>query len=84
MEIFGLDQAFNQVSDLLKNEGVGGVGIYGMGGVGKTTLMRKIHQDFFLAHEFQIIWITVSDYLDQKRCAADEATQGNQNGMLGG
>lgn len=38
----GQDQAFNEVGKFLAENDVRMLGIYGMGGVGKTTLMNKI------------------------------------------
>lgn len=38
---FGQDKSFIKVCDFLTNDEVGMVCIYGMGGVGKTTLMKK-------------------------------------------
>ncbi|XP_058074795.1 disease resistance protein RPS2-like [Magnolia sinica] len=55
-------------------EGKGGViGIYGMGGVGKTTLLKKINNELLgRTHEFHvIIWVVVSKELNMEKIQKD-------------
>ena len=42
----GLDLMFNEVWKWLEDEKVGMIGLYGIGGVGKTTLLKKINNEF--------------------------------------
>ena len=58
----GHDSPFEEVWKWLQDEKVGSIGIYGMGGVGKTTLLKKINNKFLqLRNGFDIvIWIVVS------------------------
>ncbi|XP_034678244.1 disease resistance protein SUMM2-like isoform X3 [Vitis riparia] len=53
---------FDRVWRWLEDEQVGTIGIYGMGGVGKTTLLAKINNRVLKRNnEFDVvIWITVS------------------------
>ncbi|KAJ7962943.1 Disease resistance protein [Quillaja saponaria] len=59
----GLDSSFDEVSKYFKDPSVGTIGIYGMPGVGKTTLLKKFNNDFLAtrSHEFDVvIWVVVS------------------------
>ena len=59
----GLDSLFQEVWRLLQDERVGTIGIYGMGGVGKTTLLKEINNKFLepSINDFDIvIWVVVS------------------------
>ena len=59
----GLDSPFREVWGLLQDKQVGSIGIYGMGGVGKTTLLKKINNKFLQSSikAFDIvIWVVVS------------------------
>ena len=59
----GLDSLFNHVCVQLEDEKVGIVGLYGMGGVGKTTLLTRINNEFLKTREDEfdaVIWVTVS------------------------
>lgn len=58
----GLDNKIKEVWRFLEDENVSTIGIYGMGGVGKTTLLKKINYKFLTtSHDFVvIIWVVVS------------------------
>ncbi|XVF11377.1 hypothetical protein REPUB_Repub08aG0022800 [Reevesia pubescens] len=58
----GLESTFNDAWSSLEAEKVGIIGLYGMGGVGKTTLMNKINNKFCEdPNRFDVvIWILVS------------------------
>ncbi|KAL3748253.1 hypothetical protein ACJRO7_009485 [Eucalyptus globulus] len=57
----GLDISFDEVWKWLKDEKEGVIGLYGTGGVGKTTLMKRINNDLMGAnHGFEVvIWVVV-------------------------
>ncbi|CAL9010483.1 unnamed protein product [Prunus brigantina] len=58
----GMEPIFDQVWRHVEDEQVGMIGLYGMGGVGKTTLLTQIHNNFNLTrNDFNlVIWIVVS------------------------
>nr|TKS08031.1 putative disease resistance protein [Populus alba] len=59
----GLDSTFNQVWTCLREEKqVGIVGLYGMGGVGKTTLLTRINNESLKTLDYFdiVIWVVVS------------------------
>ncbi|XP_034680455.1 disease resistance protein SUMM2-like [Vitis riparia] len=58
----GLDYLYEKVCSCLAEDEVGIVGLYGIGGVGKTTLMKKINNGLLeTSHDFDmVIWAAVS------------------------
>ncbi|XP_021806003.1 probable disease resistance protein At5g63020 [Prunus avium] len=58
----GMEPIFDQVWRHVEDEQVGMIGLYGMGGVGKTTLLTQIHNNFNrTCNDFNlVIWIVVS------------------------
>ncbi|KAK4269413.1 hypothetical protein QN277_022573 [Acacia crassicarpa] len=61
-EVVGLDLMFNKVWKSIEEENVDIIGLYGMGGVGKTTLLKTINNELgkrMSGFNF-VIWIVVS------------------------
>ncbi|WJZ95115.1 hypothetical protein VitviT2T_013906 [Vitis vinifera] len=58
----GLESTFDKVWRSLEEEHVGMIGLYGLGGVGKTTLLAQINNHFLrTSHNFDVvIWVVVS------------------------
>ncbi|KAL6312524.1 hypothetical protein AAG906_021222 [Vitis piasezkii] len=58
----GLESTFDKVWRSLEKEHAGMIGLYGLGGVGKTTLLTQINNHFLkTSHNFDVvIWVVVS------------------------
>ena len=58
----GLDLMYVEVCRCIQDDQLGIIGLYGMGGAGKTTLMTKLNNEFIRANkDFEIaIWVVVS------------------------
>ncbi|KAJ0250269.1 hypothetical protein HA466_0144380 [Hirschfeldia incana] len=67
------------IKDCLKKENVQKIGIWGMGGVGKTTLVRTLNNEFFQEAATQqfalVVWVTVSKDFDLRKIQMDIATR---------
>lgn len=61
-ETVGLDLMFDKVWKSVEAENVGVIGIYGMGGVGKTTLLKKMNNELGKRRvDFDVVmWVVVS------------------------
>ncbi|KAK7362937.1 hypothetical protein VNO77_05062 [Canavalia gladiata] len=72
-ETIGLNLMLNKVWSCLEDENVGIVGLYGMGGAGKTTLMKRIHNELGKRkHCFEVVlWVVVSKDLDTHKIMND-------------
>ncbi|XP_031371968.1 disease resistance protein RPS5-like [Punica granatum] len=52
----GIDSSFEEAWKWVQDEKVRRIGIYGMGGVGKTTLLKKIHNEFLgIQHDYNVV-----------------------------
>ncbi|MED6197106.1 hypothetical protein PIB30_053545, partial [Stylosanthes scabra] len=61
VETVGLDLMVDKVWKCLQNKNVGVIGLFGMGGAGKTTLMTRVHNEFGKReHKFDLILWVVS------------------------
>ncbi|EOA33672.1 hypothetical protein CARUB_v10019851mg [Capsella rubella] len=56
----GQEEMFEKAWKRLMEDGVGILGLHGMGGVGKTTLFKKIHNKLLNSTFDVVIWIVVS------------------------
>lgn len=68
-EMFGsaFEENLDMIWELLVNDKVASVGIYGMGGVGKTTLMKHIHNRLLGETRDCVCWVTVSQVFSIKK-----------------
>ncbi|OWM80048.1 hypothetical protein CDL15_Pgr010026 [Punica granatum] len=62
----GLDSSFEEVWKWVQDDSVRRIGIYGMGGVGKTTLLKKIHNELLgIRNDYDVVaWVVVSQPTD--------------------
>ncbi|TXG69216.1 hypothetical protein EZV62_004151 [Acer yangbiense] len=58
----GMDSMFDEVWKCVEDHKARIIGLYGMGGVGKTTLLKKLNNKFLeISHNFDVvIWVVVS------------------------
>ncbi|KAG8492321.1 hypothetical protein CXB51_009804 [Gossypium anomalum] len=60
-ELVGEEDARNEIWACLMQKEVSKIGVWGMGGVGKTTIMKHIHNDLLKEQRFErVIWVTIS------------------------
>ncbi|TYH74585.1 hypothetical protein ES332_D05G409600v1 [Gossypium tomentosum] len=60
-ELVGEEAAEKEIWSCLMQEEVKKIGVWGMGGVGKTTIMKHIHNDLLKEQRLErVIWVTIS------------------------
>ncbi|XP_052883584.1 disease resistance protein At4g27190-like [Gossypium arboreum] len=60
-ELVGEKAVRDEIWLCLMQEEVSKIGVWGMGGVGKTTIMKHIHNDLLKEKRFEsVIWVTIS------------------------
>ncbi|CAK8577827.1 unnamed protein product [Lathyrus sativus] len=72
-ETIGLDVMVQKVWNSLQDDTVAVIGLYGMGGAGKTTLMKRIHSELQTRdHSFDLVlWVVVSRDCDINKLMND-------------
>ncbi|KAM7268826.1 hypothetical protein ACFE04_010992 [Oxalis oulophora] len=66
----GLDSTFDRAWSCIQNEKVETIGIYGPGGVGKTTLLKQINNRLSET-DFFVIWVVVSKGCNREKLQED-------------
>ncbi|CAN6249353.1 unnamed protein product [Urochloa humidicola] len=62
IETFGLESMLNQLHDLLEKDDSNIIGVWGQGGIGKTTFLHVFNNNLEKAHNYQVvIFIEVSN-----------------------
>ncbi|KAK8300442.1 hypothetical protein V6Z12_D05G389500 [Gossypium hirsutum] len=60
-ELVGQEAARKEIWACLMQEEIKKIGVWGMGGVGKTTIMKHIHNDLLKEQRLErVIWVTIS------------------------
>ncbi|TYI84926.1 hypothetical protein E1A91_D05G401800v1 [Gossypium mustelinum] len=60
-ELVGEEAVRNEIWACLMQEEVSKIGVWGIGGVGKTTIVKHIHNDLLKQQRFErVIWVTIS------------------------
>ncbi|XP_031098065.1 putative disease resistance RPP13-like protein 3 [Ipomoea triloba] len=89
IQMVGCDDVFNTIMDNLSQQSSKReiVSIVGMGGIGKTTLARRIYEDAsFLSHFDHRAWVTISQEYNPRQvfqcllCSLDPARASHNNG----
>ncbi|XP_028780235.1 disease resistance protein SUMM2-like [Neltuma alba] len=68
----GIESTFEELRSCFENNRVGIVGLYGMGGVGKTTLLKKFNNDCLSTMpQYAVIWVEASKDVDPGKIQED-------------
>ncbi|OVA07902.1 Disease resistance protein [Macleaya cordata] len=76
-QVVGMDSQLDEIWRLVTQEDqIRIIGLYGMGGVGKTTLLKKLNNEFLKKnrHDFDlVVWVVVSKDLNLQKVQKDIA-----------
>ncbi|KAK5786794.1 hypothetical protein PVK06_041439 [Gossypium arboreum] len=79
-ELVGAANVRDEIYQCLMGDDVGMIGVWGMGGIGKTTIMKDVHNRLLKERKFRkLIWVTVSKDLDIPRLQKNIASQLERN-----
>ncbi|TYI84845.1 hypothetical protein E1A91_D05G394700v1 [Gossypium mustelinum] len=74
-ELVGEEAVRKEIWACLMQEEVKKIGVWGMGGVGKTTIMKHIHNDLLKEKRFErVIWVTISKEFNVMKVQDDIAS----------
>ncbi|MBA0600385.1 probable disease resistance protein At4g27220 [Gossypium raimondii] len=79
-EVVGAIDVREEIYQYLMGDAVGLIGVWGMGGIGKTTIMKDVHNRLLKESKFRkLIWVTVSQDFDIRRLQNNIASQLERN-----
>ncbi|KAE8678091.1 Nbs-lrr resistance protein [Hibiscus syriacus] len=68
LEVVGSTDVREEIYQYLMGDEIGMIGVCGMGGIGKTTIMKDVHNRLLKESKFRkLIWVTVSQEFDIRR-----------------
>ncbi|MBA0687546.1 hypothetical protein Goari_015073, partial [Gossypium aridum] len=79
-KLVGTANVREEIYQSLMGDDVGMIGVWGMGRIGKTTIMKGVHNRLLKESKFRkLIWLTVSKELDILRLQKNIASQLERN-----
>ncbi|KAB2063507.1 hypothetical protein ES319_A10G220800v1 [Gossypium barbadense] len=79
-EVVGAINFRDEIFQYLMGDAVESIGVWGMGGIGKTTIMKDVHNRLLKESKFRkLIWVTVSQVFDIRKLQKDIASQLERN-----
>ncbi|KAG8480539.1 hypothetical protein CXB51_024581 [Gossypium anomalum] len=79
-EVVGATNVREEIYQYLMGDAVESIGVWGMGGIGKTTIMKDVHNRLLKESKFKkLIWVTVSEVFDIRKLQKDIASQLERN-----
>ncbi|KAK1583838.1 hypothetical protein Q3G72_027473 [Acer saccharum] len=79
-ELVGEVDVKEKIREYLMGDSVCKIGVCGMGGIGKTTIRKHIHNELLKEDKFdKVIWVTVSQEFDVLKLQEQIATELNED-----
>ncbi|KAB2010443.1 hypothetical protein E1A91_D10G242800v1 [Gossypium mustelinum] len=79
-EVVGATNVREEIYQYLMGDAVESIAVWGMGGIGKTTIMKDVHNRLLKESKFRkLIWVTVSEVFDIRKLQKDIASELERN-----
>nr|KJB73524.1 hypothetical protein B456_011G237800 [Gossypium raimondii] len=79
-EVVGATNVREEIYQYLMGDAVESIAVWEMGGIGKTTIMKDVHNRLLKESKFRkLIWVTVSEVFDIRKLQKDIASQLERN-----